>query len=50
MHTNFLGKPESKRPPCRPSRRCENNIEVDLREIDLNGVDWIFLTQDRDWW
>jgi hypothetical protein len=25
-----------------------DNIETDLREIGLNGVDWIDLAQDRD--
>jgi hypothetical protein len=23
---------------------------MDLREIGLEGVDWIHVTQDRDWW
>jgi hypothetical protein len=23
---------------------------MDIREIELEGVDWIHLTQDRVWW
>jgi hypothetical protein len=28
----------------------ENGIRMDLREIGLEGVDWIRLAQDRDRW
>jgi hypothetical protein len=28
----------------------EGGIRMDLREIGLGGVDWIRLSQDRDWW
>jgi hypothetical protein len=28
----------------------EDNIMVDLREIGINRVNWIWLTQDRVWW
>jgi hypothetical protein len=31
----------------RPKCRWENNIELDLREIGLEVVDWIHLAQDR---
>jgi hypothetical protein len=27
-----------------------DNIEMDLREIGLDGVDWVDLAQDRDYW
>jgi hypothetical protein len=37
----FVGKPEGKRLLGRPSRRREDNIKMDLREIVLEGVDWI---------
>jgi hypothetical protein len=26
------------------------SIKLDLREIGLEGMDWIHLGQDRDWW
>jgi hypothetical protein len=46
----LLGKPDGKRPLGRPRRRWEDGIRMDLREIGLGGVDWIQLSQDRDWW
>jgi hypothetical protein len=46
----LVGKPEGKRPLRRHRRRCEDNIKMDLREIELNGMDWIDLAQDRDQW
>jgi hypothetical protein len=46
----FEGKPEGKRPLGRPRRRWANNIKMDLRETELDGMDWIHLTQDRDQW
>jgi hypothetical protein len=27
-----------------------DNIKMDLREIGLNGMDWIDLAKDRDQW
>jgi hypothetical protein len=41
-----VGKPEGKRPLGRPRRRWEDGIRMDLREIGLEGVDWIRLAQD----
>jgi hypothetical protein len=35
----LVGKPEGKRPLGRPKRRWEDGIRMDLREIDLGGVD-----------
>jgi hypothetical protein len=43
----LVGKPEGKRPPGRPRRRWEDNIKMDLREIGIDGANWIWLTQDR---
>jgi hypothetical protein len=32
-------------------RRWEDNIEMDLREIGIDGATWIRLTQDSvQWW
>jgi hypothetical protein len=28
----------------------EDNIEMDLREIGYESVDWIYLAQDEDLW
>jgi hypothetical protein len=43
----LVGRPEGKRPLGRPRHRWEENIELDLREIGINGVNWIQLAQDR---
>jgi hypothetical protein len=42
--------PEGKKPLGRPRYRWED-IRMDLREIGLEGVDWIHLAQDKyQWW
>jgi hypothetical protein len=46
----LVGKPKGRRPFGRPRRRWEDGIRMDFREIGLGGVDWIRLSQDRDWW
>jgi hypothetical protein len=46
----LVGKLEGKRPIGRPSRRWEDNIRMDLREIGWGRMDWIDLAQDRDQW
>jgi hypothetical protein len=46
----LVGRPEGKRPLGRPRHRWEDNIKMDLREIGINGVNWIWLTQDRVQW
>jgi hypothetical protein len=46
----FVGKPKSKRPLGRPGRRWEDNIKLDLREIGINGANWIWLAQNRVKW
>jgi hypothetical protein len=43
-----LNKPEGKKTLERPRYRWEDNIKMDLREIELEGVDWIHLAQDRN--
>jgi hypothetical protein len=46
-----VGKPEGKRPLERPTRRREDNIKTNLKEVGYGGMDWIDLAQDRDkWW
>jgi hypothetical protein len=42
----LVGMPEGKRPLAR--LRWVDNIKMDLREIGLDGVDWIDMAQDRD--
>jgi hypothetical protein len=43
----LVGRPEGKSPLRRPRRRWEDNIKMDLREIEVEGVNWIRLAQDR---
>jgi hypothetical protein len=43
----LVGRPEGKRPLGRPRHRWEDNIKMDLREIGINGANWIQLAQDR---
>jgi hypothetical protein len=46
----LVGKPEGNRPLGRPRRRWEDNIKMDLREIGIDGANWILLAQDRVQW
>jgi hypothetical protein len=42
----LMGRPEGKRPVGRPRRRWEDNIKVDLKEIGIDGANWLQLAQD----
>ena len=42
-YSALVGKPEGNRKPGRPRLRWEDNIE-------MQGMDWIHLTLDRDRW
>jgi hypothetical protein len=46
----LVGRPEGKRPLGRPRRGWEDNIKMDLREIGIDGANWIQLVQDRVQW
>jgi hypothetical protein len=46
----FVGRPEGKRPLGRPRRRWEDNIKMDLRDIGIDGANWIRLAPDRFQW
>jgi hypothetical protein len=39
----FVGKPKGKRPLGRVRHRWTENIKMDLRKIELEGVQWIHL-------
>jgi hypothetical protein len=43
-----VGKQEGKKPLVRPRRRWKGNIEIDLRELGLGGMEWIRLAYDRN--
>jgi hypothetical protein len=46
-YAGLVGKPEGKKPLGRPRHRWEDNIQMDLEEIGLAGMDRINLAQDR---
>ena len=46
----LVGKPEGKRPLGRPRRKWEDNIKMNIQELECEIMDWIELTQNRDWW
>jgi hypothetical protein len=43
----LVGRPECKKPLGRPRRRWEDNIKMVLREVGINGANWIRLAQDK---
>jgi hypothetical protein len=46
----LVGRPEGKRPLEKPRRMWEDNIKMDLREVRIDGTNWIRLAQDRVQW
>jgi hypothetical protein len=46
----LVGRLEGKRQLGRPRHRWEDNIKMDLREIGIDGANWIRLAQDRVQW
>jgi hypothetical protein len=50
VYRGLVGRPEGKKPLGRPRRRWENNIKLELREIRIDGANWIRLAQDRAQW
>jgi hypothetical protein len=49
MYNILAGKPEGKRSLKR--LKLDGNTGIGLREMRLEGVNWIYLYQDRDqWW
>jgi hypothetical protein len=50
VYSVLVGRPEGKRPLGRPRRRWEDKINMDLREIGIDGANWIQLAQDGVQW
>jgi hypothetical protein len=47
----LVEKPEGRSPPGKPSRRREDNIKMDLREVEWESMDWIDLAWGGNrWW
>jgi hypothetical protein len=43
----LVWRPKGKTPRRRHRRRWEDNIKLDLREIGIDGANWIQVAQDR---
>jgi hypothetical protein len=50
VHKVLVGRPEGKRPLGKPRHSWEDNIKMDLREIGIDGENWIRLAQVRVQW
>jgi hypothetical protein len=50
VYTVLVGRPERRRPLARPRCGWEDNINMDLREVGIDGANWILLAQDRVRW
>jgi hypothetical protein len=46
----LVGRPEGKEPLGRPRHRWEDSIKMDLKEIVIDGTNWIRLAQERVHW
>jgi transposase len=46
----LVGRPEGRRPLGRPRRRWEDSIRKNLRDMGIDGVNWIQLAQDKVQW
>jgi hypothetical protein len=46
----LVGKPEGERPLTIPRHCCKDHIKMDLTETKLEGVDWIHMAQNSNWW
>jgi hypothetical protein len=47
-YTLFVRKPDGKRPFTRPRHRWEDDMRMGVREIGWEGVDCMYLAQDKD--
>jgi hypothetical protein len=46
----LIGRSEGKRPLGSSRHMWQDNIKMDLREIGIDGANWILLDQDRVQW
>jgi hypothetical protein len=46
----LVGRPDGQTPLGRCRQRWEDNLRIDLREIGWEGVEWMYLVQDRKQW
>jgi hypothetical protein len=50
VYRGLVGRPERKRSLGKPRLRWEDNIKMDLKEIGIDGENWIRLAQDMVRW
>jgi hypothetical protein len=50
MHRGHTWESQKKRTTRKTRRRWVDNNEIDLREIEWDGIDWIDLGEDKDHW
>jgi hypothetical protein len=50
VYRGLVGRPKGKRQLGRPRRGWEDSIKMDLREIGIDGANWVHLAQDRVQW
>jgi hypothetical protein len=50
VYNILVRKPEGKELLARPGRKCEDNIRMDLKKIVWEGVDWMYLGENRSQW
>jgi hypothetical protein len=43
-----VGRPKGKIPLGRPRSRWDSKIKLELRDIEIDGLNWIQLAQDRE--
>jgi hypothetical protein len=48
--TVLVGNPDGRSSLGRTRCRWKDNVKIDLKEMGWEGVDWMDLAQDRDWW
>jgi hypothetical protein len=46
----LVGKPEGMKPLGRLGCKWEDNIKMDLGQTGLEGMDYTYWAEDRDWW
>jgi hypothetical protein len=49
-HSILVGRPERKRSLGRPRHGWKDNIRLDVREMGLQGVNWMHVAQDMYKW
>jgi len=45
-----VGRPEENTSIVRPRRGWGDNIKIGVQEVGWGGMNWIYLTKDRDKW